>query len=106
MSPSEPLLRFEFHGQDMLHVLEITHKYGMDRLQDRIVTRLMEESRQIQDFIDMVMASRVVDSTKLYEKAIEGLARATQVPDREQAKLLGFDVYFDVMSKREENRRR
>lgn len=48
--------------------------------------------------------SGVVDSTELYERAITRLAKATQIPDWEQAELIGFETYFAVMEKSEEIR--
>jgi hypothetical protein len=93
----------------MLDVLEITHKYAMDRLEENIIRRIMKDSQTGEEYVEMILASRIVDSTELYEKAIERLARDGQPGlSWEQAKLLGFETYFEAMSRRldQENKRR
>jgi hypothetical protein len=92
----------------MLDALEIMHKYAMDRLEASIVKRMMEDSRitSAQEKVEMVLASRIVNSTELYEKAINQLANERERISLEQAKLLGLEAYFEAMSLRYEQEAR
>lgn len=95
----EPLVPFEYTGQDMQAVLEIAHKYCMDGFEERILSKVQAATTTTQDYIDMLLASRVVESYSLYQKAIEGLVKTSPKPNVEQAKMIGVEAYFEIASR-------
>jgi hypothetical protein len=82
----------------MLNVLEITHKYCMDSFEERILEKL-QSANTTQEFVDMILAARVVDSPTLRQKAIDGLVRVTPKPNLEQARMIGIDAYHEIATR-------
>jgi hypothetical protein len=82
----------------MLSVLEIAHKYCMESFEERIIAQL-QEATTTQGYVELLAASKVVKSYPMYQKAIEGLVRVSPKPDLEQAKIIGVEAYFEVVSR-------
>ncbi|PVF96589.1 hypothetical protein CPB86DRAFT_786807 [Serendipita vermifera] len=95
----DPFVAFEPSEDDMLKVLEITHKYCMDKLEARVLGRIQENDTTQEGYINMLLASRIVGSRELSQKAIEGMIRLKPNLNWEQAKTIGFETYFDIMSR-------
>jgi hypothetical protein len=83
----------------MLSVLEIVHKYCMESFEERIITQL-QETNTTQGYVELLAASKIVSSYSLYQKAVEGLVRTNPKPNLEQAKIIGVEAYFEVVSRR------
>lgn len=94
----EPLVAFEYSGKDLLSVLEIAHKYCMDGFEERILAKL-NTANTTQEFVDMVLAARIVESYTLHQKAVEGLVRVAPKPNLEQARMIGIDTYHEIASR-------
>ncbi|PVF91158.1 hypothetical protein CPB86DRAFT_719976 [Serendipita vermifera] len=93
----EPFIAFEFTGQDMVYVLEIAHKYCMTRLEEGIIRRL-ERAQTTQEYVDMMLASKVIGSDEFWAKGLKGLVDVTPKPNLEQAKAIGVEAYFHVIN--------
>jgi hypothetical protein len=93
----EPFLSFEFTGQDMLSVLEITNKYGMHELQKRILERL-KKADTTQEFVDMISAAQMIQDPHLLQKGIEGLRHVSPRPNWEQVQAIGLRAYYELNS--------
>ncbi|KIM29690.1 hypothetical protein M408DRAFT_55403, partial [Serendipita vermifera MAFF 305830] len=84
----------------MLGVLTIAHKYCMEKTEEAIIRRLKKPST-VEGYVDLLVASRIIDSNPLYEQALRGLRdERNPKPTFEQAKRMGFRAYFDVMDVR------
>ncbi|PVF96591.1 hypothetical protein CPB86DRAFT_786808 [Serendipita vermifera] len=92
-----PFHSFEFTGQDLMSILEITHKYGMHELKKSIIERI-KKATTTQEFVDMVVAGRITDDEQLCQTGVAGLRRVWPKPTWEQAQAIGPKAYFDVMS--------
>jgi len=48
-------------------------------------------------YVDLLVASQLIDSKALYNKALNALIAHSQKPTLDQAKRIGFDAYFAIM---------
>jgi hypothetical protein len=90
-------------GEDLLSVLSIAHKYCMETIESDIIQELKLTS-QYTGLIDLVVASRMIDSASLYEDGIDRLISSETLPTREQALRLEADATHAVMSEITKNR--
>jgi hypothetical protein len=84
-------------GEFMLSILPIAHKYCMEMIETSILNRLKEASTTAA-YVDLIVASRIVDSKPLYEQALKGLVSSHPKPDLVQATRIGVDPFHAVMS--------
>jgi hypothetical protein len=90
-----PLVAVAHTGQQAIEVLEIAHRYQMNTIERTIVSRL-ENPNSTPEFVDLIVASRIVQSESLQEKAMKGLLLSPIIPDLNEAKRLGLDAYYAV----------
>lgn len=88
-----PLIAVAHTGQQALEVLDIAHRYKMVLFEQTIIARL-EVATTTAEFVDLMVASKILDSEPLRTKAMNGLLVAKQKPSLEEAKRLGVEVYY------------
>jgi hypothetical protein len=94
---SNPLTPVKYTSRESIAVLRITHKYCMDIIEGDIVSGL-KDATDTAGFIDLMIASQVVDSPPLYETALKGLIASRPKPTLGQAILIGVEAYHAIMS--------
>ncbi|KIM19478.1 hypothetical protein M408DRAFT_334392 [Serendipita vermifera MAFF 305830] len=82
---------------EMLTVLRIAHKYNMELVEEDILDKLKTASTT-SSYVDLMVASQIVDSQSLYQQALQGLIKSNSKPDLAQARRIGVDAYHAVMS--------
>lgn len=83
----------------MLAVLRIAHKYNMELVEEDILSHL-KTSKTTSTFVDLMVASQIVDSQALYQQALQGLIKSNPSPDITEARRMGVDACHAVMSAR------
>ncbi|KIM29691.1 hypothetical protein M408DRAFT_328556 [Serendipita vermifera MAFF 305830] len=82
---------------EMLAVLRIAHKYNMELVEEDILSQLQTASTT-SSYVDLMVASQIVDSQPVYQQALQGLIKSSPKPNLEQARGIGIDVCHAVMS--------
>jgi hypothetical protein len=77
-------------------MLSIAHKYCMERIVSDIVEELKENSTY-DGFVDLVVASQIIDSDALHQDGVQRLVSSGQPPSKEQAKRMGSEATHTVM---------
>ena len=90
-------------GQEAIEVLEIAHRYEMKTIEQTIISRL-ENANSTPEFVDLMVASRMLQSESLQEKAAKGLLDSPIMPDLDEAKRLGLDAYYALWQHPEKRR--
>jgi hypothetical protein len=80
----------------MLAILPIAHKYCMDRIETAILGRL-KKARTTENYVDLMVASKIVDSQPLYQQALQGLISSTPKPNLSQARRIGIEAHHAIM---------
>jgi hypothetical protein len=94
---SNPLLaEREVNGESLLAILPIAHKYCMDEMEGGIIKQL-ESLNSTAGYVDLLVASEIIDSEALHDKALNALIAHPRKPTLDQAKRIGMDAYFAVM---------
>ncbi|KIM29707.1 hypothetical protein M408DRAFT_328570 [Serendipita vermifera MAFF 305830] len=86
-----------YDGKESIEVLRIAHKYCMNSIEDELISRL-KEGNGTAGFLDLMVASRIVDSKELYDTALQGLIASEPKPTLEEARIIGIDAYYAVVS--------
>jgi SUMO ligase MMS21 Smc5/6 complex component len=81
----------------MLLILPIAHKYCMETIETSIMNRLKQASTTAA-YVDLMVASRIVDSEPLHQHALKGLVSSRPKPDLVQATRIGVAPYHTVMT--------
>jgi hypothetical protein len=84
------------NGESLLAILPIAHKYCMDEMEGGIIKQL-ESVNSTAGSVDLLVASEIIDSKALHDKALNALIARPQKPTLDQAKRIGMDAYFAVM---------
>lgn len=92
-----------FRGEHLLLILPVAHKYCMENTEEDIITELKKASDS-EGFVDLIVASRMVDSDRLYQDGIQRLISSEIPPTLEQAKRMGAEANHTVMSQIMENK--
>jgi hypothetical protein len=95
---SNPIIRVKYDGKESIAVLRITHKYCMDVIEGVLLSELQTQT-DTTGYLDLMVASRIVDSSALYKKALQGLINSEPKPTLEQARLIGIEAYHAIMSR-------
>jgi hypothetical protein len=80
----------------MLAILPIAHKYCMDRIETSILGRLKKASTT-ETYVDLMVASKIVDSQPLYQQALQGLISSKSKPNLLQARRIGIEAHHAIM---------
>jgi hypothetical protein len=80
----------------MLAILLIAHKYCMERIENAILDRL-KQAYTTEAYVDLMVASQIVDSKPLYQQALQGLISSTPKPNILQARRIGVEVHHAIM---------
>ncbi|KAG8757414.1 hypothetical protein FRC14_002085 [Serendipita sp. 396] len=83
-------------GEEMLTILPIAHKYCMDEIEVWIVEQLKVTS-SYDGLVDLIVASRIVDSDELYQDGLQRLLSTKSSPTLHQAKRMGVEVTYAIM---------
>jgi hypothetical protein len=83
-------------GKDMLAILPIAHKYCMDGFETAILERL-SQAHSTETFVNLMVASQIVDSQSLYQQALQGLISCTPKPNLLQATRIGVEAHHAIM---------
>ncbi|KAG8817318.1 hypothetical protein FRC19_011437 [Serendipita sp. 401] len=83
-------------GEDLLTILPIAHKYCMEEIETWIIEQLKETSGY-DGFVDLIVASRIVDSDELYQDGLRRLLLTKSFPTLEQAERMGAKTTYSVM---------
>ncbi|KIM29710.1 hypothetical protein M408DRAFT_328574 [Serendipita vermifera MAFF 305830] len=86
-----------FTGKQSIEIIRITHKYCMQSAEDELISRLKEETGATK-FLDLIVASRIVDSKELYDTALRGLTDSEYRLTLEEAKMIGIEASYAIMS--------
>ncbi|KIM29709.1 hypothetical protein M408DRAFT_328573 [Serendipita vermifera MAFF 305830] len=86
-----------FTSKQSIEVLRIAHKYCMQSAEDELISRLKDETGTA-GFLDLMVASRIVDSKELYDTALQGLIASDPKPTLEEAKMIGVEAYYAIVS--------
>ncbi|PVF93899.1 hypothetical protein CPB86DRAFT_835133 [Serendipita vermifera] len=85
-----------FIGEDLLSILTITHKYDMQEI-ERDVIKELEKNSTYGGLIDLIVASKIVNSDEIYQDAIRRLISLNGSLKLEQAKRIGAEATFSIM---------
>ncbi|KAG8826143.1 hypothetical protein FRC17_008369 [Serendipita sp. 399] len=88
----------QLKGEHLLMILGIANKYCMERIEQDIVKELKKAS-DYDGFVNIVVASRIVGSDKLYQDGLQCLLVSGSSPNMEQANRMGSEVTLTVMQK-------
>ncbi|KAG8826142.1 hypothetical protein FRC17_008368 [Serendipita sp. 399] len=86
----------EYNGEQLLKALSIAYKYRMERIEAGIVAKLKRASGY-DGFVDMIVASQIVDSNGLYEDGLQRLIASGSAPTLPQAIRMGVKATYTVM---------
>ena len=95
---SNPIIRVKYNGKESIAVLRITHKYCMDVVEEVLLSELQTRT-DTTGYLDLMVASKIVDLSALYEKALQGLITSEPKPTLEEARLIGVEAYHEIMSR-------
>jgi lipopolysaccharide biosynthesis regulator YciM len=68
----------------------------MEMMEDGIIKQL-ESIGDTPGYVDLLVASQIIDSKVLYNKALNALFLCSLKPTLDQARRIGTDAYFAVM---------
>jgi hypothetical protein len=68
----------------------------METLEKSLIRRLQEDSSETKS-INLLQASRILDSSQLREEAFRGLVTRKAALTRHEAHIMGIDLLYDVM---------
>jgi hypothetical protein len=94
---SDPWNAFEYNAEQSIPVLHVAHKYCMEGLEGKIVSRLRQAGSQ-EEFLHLLAASHILASRELYGRAVRGLAVSSTLLPREEAVKIGIEAFYDVMA--------
>ncbi|KAG8817801.1 hypothetical protein FRC18_000343 [Serendipita sp. 400] len=83
-------------GEDLLAILPIAHKYCMEEIETWIIEQFKETS-EYDGFVDLIVASRILDSDELYQEGLRRLLSTKSFPTLEQAERMGTKTTYSVM---------
>ncbi|KAG8816031.1 hypothetical protein FRC17_000494 [Serendipita sp. 399] len=89
--------RKKLQGEQLLKILPIAHKYRMEKIKSYVIEEL-KKSIDYDNFVHLIVASRIVDSTQLYQDGLQALITFRLSPTLEQANLIGAEATHKVMS--------
>jgi hypothetical protein len=91
-----PFKAMKYKGEQFLGVLHLAHKYCMDEIENEIIS-MLEEVKTTEGYVDLMVASQVVSSKPVYQKALDGLYTAKPFPSLEQAKRIGVEAMYAIV---------
>jgi hypothetical protein len=80
-------------GEESLLVLELACKYNMGTFKQTILSRLQKANGR-EDFVDLLVAARMVDSKLLCDMAVKGLINSRRGITFEEAGRIGLEEYY------------
>lgn len=83
-------------GSQLLDLLRIAHKYCMDTIEKSTID-VLKKTVTIAGYVDLVVASRIVDSKELFDEAVKGLVRKKRKPTLKEARIIGTDVVYAIL---------
>jgi hypothetical protein len=86
-----------FNGERLLLILPIAHKYCMETIEGAIIKQLKRLAKNTVAWVDLMVASQLLDSKPLYDEALQGLRAIRPKPDFTQASRIGLRAYFEVV---------
>jgi hypothetical protein len=86
----------DYTGREFHRVLYLAHKYCMETLEKDIML-ILEDRKTTDGYVDLIVASQIIDSRPTYERALRQLCRSIPMPTLEQAKLIGVEAIHTVM---------
>jgi hypothetical protein len=93
----QPLKKTQTHsGEHLVSILSVAHKYCMESIEETVIEHLKEGDATVH-YIDLMVASRIVDSQSLYQQALEGLIKSEPKPTLVQARRIGLDAYHSII---------
>lgn len=78
-------------------ILPIAHKYCMETIEAAIIKRLQKLAKDTETYVDLMVASQLLDSKPMYAAALSGLRSYSVKPNLKQASRIGLPTYFAVM---------
>jgi hypothetical protein len=89
-----PLLAVDYTRKENLDLLELACKYEMETFKQTIISRLPIASINREESIDLLVASRMVNSETLRTAAMEGLGASKECITIEEAAEIGLEEYY------------
>jgi hypothetical protein len=86
----------QLSGEKLLSILSIAHKYCMEKITQDVVEEL-KKATTYDGFVDLVVASQVIDSAPLYQDGMQRLISSGLPPNKEQSRRIGTDATHAVM---------
>lgn len=86
-----------FTGEQLFLMLPTAHKYCMEKIEKEIIEELKKTS-SYEGFIDLIVASRVIDSDQLYQDGLHRLISSGLSPTMAQANRMGSEATHTVMT--------
>ncbi|KIM29711.1 hypothetical protein M408DRAFT_328575 [Serendipita vermifera MAFF 305830] len=84
-----------YSGKESIEILHLAHKYCMNSIEAGLISRL-KGGTGTAGFLDMMVASRIVDSKELYDTALQGLIVSEPKPTLEEARMIGIEAYYAI----------
>ena len=94
---SNPFRAVKYTGKENIEVLCITHKYRMDAIEEDVLSE-MKKATDTAGLVDLVVASRVVDSPQLREETIQRLVSSKFMLSLEEAMSIGVEAYYTIVT--------
>jgi hypothetical protein len=69
----------------------------MEIIEEAIIRQLQAVSTTTAAYVNLMVASQIVDSKPLYDEALKGLRSSQPRPNFTEASSIGFRAYFEVM---------
>jgi hypothetical protein len=88
-----PLLAVDYTRKENLDLLELACKYEMETFKQTIISRLPITSVHREECIDLLVASRMVNSEMLHTTAMTGLGELKECITIEEAAVIGLEEY-------------
>lgn len=85
-----------YSSKQLMNLLLIAHKYCMDATEKAVID-LLKGIKTTAGYVDLVLASRVIDSRELFDEAIKGMLRERKKRTLEEAKLIGMDAVYTIL---------
>ncbi|KAG8816416.1 hypothetical protein FRC17_000341 [Serendipita sp. 399] len=86
----------EYNGEQLLKTLSIAHKYCMEKIEAGIIAKLQMTS-SYDGFVDIIVASQIIDSSDLYEDGLQRLIASGSPPNLPQAIRMGVKAAHTLM---------
>jgi hypothetical protein len=80
-------------------ILRLAHKYSMDTLENDALS-MLEEDKTTAGYVDLMVGSQIVGSDSHYQKALVGLKTSDPIPSVEQARRIGAESIYLVLTER------